>query len=103
MRMVCHALLAHASAALGDVRSYEMSWKEAWTLKDRPSAAAHVPTVLAHFGKAAALSYDWLRVQQTVRASATFALSTVAAPPARWRSSGRRGYSAGGSLSGRRR
>jgi tetratricopeptide (TPR) repeat protein len=67
-RMVCHALLAHASAALGDALSYEMSWKEAWTLKDRPGTAPHVPTALAHLGKAAACVHDWLRVQQTVRA-----------------------------------
>jgi tetratricopeptide (TPR) repeat protein len=68
MRMVCHALLAQASAALGDARSYEMSWKEAWTLKDRPGTVPHVPTTLAHLGKAAARANDWLRVQQTVRA-----------------------------------
>jgi tetratricopeptide (TPR) repeat protein len=68
MRLVCHALLAHASAALGDTRSYEMSWKEAWTLKDRAGTAPHVPTSLAHLGKAAVCANDWLRVQQTVRA-----------------------------------
>ncbi|WP_420125510.1 tetratricopeptide repeat protein [Longimicrobium sp.] len=68
MRMVCHALLAHASAALGDARTYEMSWKEAWTLKDRPGTAPHVPAALAHLGKAASQAQDWLRVQQTVRA-----------------------------------
>lgn len=68
MRMVCHALLAHASAALGDARTYEMSWKEAWTLQDRPGTAPHVPTALAHLGKAASHVRDWLRVQQAVRA-----------------------------------
>lgn len=68
MRMVCHALLARASAVLGDARTYEMSWKEAWTLKDRPGTAPHVPAVLAHLGKAASEAQDWLRVQQTVRA-----------------------------------
>jgi hypothetical protein len=45
-----------------------MNWKEAWTLKDRPNTAPHVPTALAHLGKAAARANDWLRVQQTVRA-----------------------------------
>jgi tetratricopeptide (TPR) repeat protein len=68
MRLVCHALLAHASAALGDMRGYEMSWKEAWTLKDRPGTAPHAPIALAHLGKAASHAHDWLRVQQTVRA-----------------------------------
>ncbi|MBW3571903.1 MAG: hypothetical protein KY467_12435 [Gemmatimonadetes bacterium] len=68
LRMVCHALLAHAAAALGDARTYEMSWKEAWNLQDRPGTAPHLPTALVHLGKAAALVHDWLRVQQTVRA-----------------------------------
>lgn len=68
MRMVCQALLAHAGAALGDTRTYEMSWKEAWNLQERPGAAAHLPTALAHLGKAAALVHDWIRVQQIVRA-----------------------------------
>lgn len=68
IRMVCHALLAHASAALGDTRTYEMSWKEAWALKDRPGTAPHTPTALVHLGKAASQVRDWLRVQQIVRA-----------------------------------
>ncbi|HYR10844.1 MAG TPA: hypothetical protein VEQ60_23900, partial [Longimicrobium sp.] len=68
IRMVCHAMLAHASAALGDARTYEMSWKEAWALRERPGAAPHVPAALTHLGKAAALAQDWLRVQQAVRA-----------------------------------
>ncbi|HEX2207519.1 MAG TPA: hypothetical protein VHG93_07535 [Longimicrobium sp.] len=71
MRMACHAMLAHAAAALGDARTYEMSWKESWNLQERPGAAPHAPTALAHLGKAAARMHDWLRVQQTVRAFGT--------------------------------
>lgn len=66
--MSCHALLAHAAAGVGDARTYERSWKEAWALRDRPRAAAAVPETLRHLGKAAAHAGDWLRVQQTVRA-----------------------------------
>jgi hypothetical protein len=68
MRMVCHALLSHAGAALGDMRTYEMSWKEAWNLKERRGTAPQIATALVHLGQAAALTHDWLRVQQTVRA-----------------------------------
>jgi hypothetical protein len=46
----------------------EPSWKEAWTLQERPGTARHTPTALVHLGKAAAAVHDWLRVQQTVRA-----------------------------------
>lgn len=68
LRMACQAMLAHAAAALGDARAYELSWKEAWNLQDRPGTTPHAPAALLHLGRAAALTHDWLRVQQTVRA-----------------------------------
>lgn len=67
-RMVCHAMLAHAAAAQGDPVGYERSWKEAWNLKEPLGTVPHTADALVHLGRAAALTHDWLRVQQTVRA-----------------------------------
>jgi tetratricopeptide (TPR) repeat protein len=68
---VCHALLAHATAALGEAALYERSWTEAWALLDAPAAAPSAAEVLRHLGKAAALLGDWLRVQQVVEGVTT--------------------------------
>jgi hypothetical protein len=78
LRMVCHALLAHASAALGDAQlrdELEGSLDPQGPPQHRPPR----PTALAHLGKAAACANEWLRVQQIVRAFHDL--------PARWQSS----------------
>ncbi|HST58437.1 MAG TPA: hypothetical protein VLK84_07115 [Longimicrobium sp.] len=62
-RALCHALLAHAAAALGDPATYEPSWAEAWALLDAPEAAPVASDVLRHLGRAAERKEDWLRVQ----------------------------------------
>lgn len=65
-RALCHALLAHAAAALGDPATYEPSWAEAWALLDAPESAPVAGDVLRHLGRAAERQEDWLRVQQVV-------------------------------------
>ena len=65
-RALCHALLAHAAAALGDRATYEQSWAEAWALLDSPEAGRIAGVVLRHLGKAAAPVSDWLRVRLVV-------------------------------------
>jgi tetratricopeptide (TPR) repeat protein len=62
-RALCHALLTHAAAALGDAPTYERQWAEAWALLDSPDSASRAADVLRHLNTAATLAEDWLRVQ----------------------------------------
>jgi tetratricopeptide (TPR) repeat protein len=77
-RMTLNALLARAAAELGDPRTYEQSWAEAWALLDNPASVPDRPETLLHLGKAAAAQKDWLRVQQIVQQFGSSRVDAVA-------------------------